>query len=452
MKNEVDFSKLAYWVLPGWICVLSFLTFVIIDILAGDSSGNIIGSNNVADKRIFTSVTLFLNAILGAGAEGNDNVITAIGIAAATLPLGFSIYQVYFYIRWNSPFSRDGLLPPLILGRMNDLKETLEDIKEQQLYMPWAWRKRLVKHPFFTQDHRFRARYVELLFHEAAQKLDTTFGGLSIYSRHHYLQQIMHTLGASTVSIYLGFFTYLYYKVQIKHLPLPVYLGITFIFSLTLFLLLNWEKNQIRKSKSRGDDVVATTVKEHDTTDDSPIPHTMPDNPSPDPTNQVTTNTRVERLKAFIERLKSISVLDYMVEPAPLLIFALASFHLVANPVLSASKTVTYQGPSRLTIALIFIVAAIWIIFSRQKSQPDSMWVGRAVSIAVPFILVVSLAFNEAFIKWIDWPFFTALLAFILGNLVLFKNRYNTKDEIFSLEYYTLRRYLTERQHHTDSK
>ncbi len=136
--------------------------------------------------------------------------------AIAGVPLGFCIYQAYFWLRWNSPVSRDGFLPPLVVGREEDLDRTTRDLAPDDLTRGAAWRERWVSHKLYKTDHGWRWRYLENLFTEAAQYIDTDLAGLSIYARHRTLLDLMHTLGASLAGIYLGYLAYLLAKVKLE--------------------------------------------------------------------------------------------------------------------------------------------------------------------------------------------------------------------------------------------
>ena len=56
--------------------------------------------------------------------------LTAILVAASGIPIGFSIYQFYFFLRWNSPFTREGLLSPIIPGRKSDMEHSDKGYKQ----------------------------------------------------------------------------------------------------------------------------------------------------------------------------------------------------------------------------------------------------------------------------------------------------------------------------------
>ena len=57
--------------------------------------------------------------------------------------------------------------------------------------------------------------------------------------------------------------------------------------------------------------------------------------------------------------------------------------------------------------------------------------------------LIVFRIFITTKLIWFDWSFFTSITLFLIANLILFQNRQNAKEDMLSLEYYTLRRFFT---------
>ena len=89
MPVENDLTKLARWIIPGWISILSFLAFIIIDI----------GFTAPGKEKIFVSLSDLFHII-----PTSNDFFTAILVAASGIPIGFSIYQFYFFLRWSFPF------------------------------------------------------------------------------------------------------------------------------------------------------------------------------------------------------------------------------------------------------------------------------------------------------------------------------------------------------------
>lgn len=285
-----DLTKLARWVIPGWVAFLAFYSFVVVDIVFSPTGA----------ARIFPSITDFLTTMTPLNA-----ILTAILVAATGVPLGFTIYQVYFFVRWNSPFSRDGLLPPFITGRLSDLKRITRDIQLVQENMS-EWRKNWINNPLFRRDHGFRWRYIELLFIEASQSIDSKNQGVKIYDRHRYLHEITHTLGASIAAVYFGFIGYFFLKYISESIDLAVYALIVLIFTLILLYFLNRENLEIESLESHND---LSDLKEND-----PVPAFRP------------------RIRIF---RKNKWVRFSIVSPGSLYIVALGIFHIFLNPVLN---------------------------------------------------------------------------------------------------------------------
>jgi hypothetical protein len=240
-----DLTKLARWVIPGWVAFLAFYSFVVVDILFSPTGA----------VRIFPTITDFFTTMTPVNA-----ILTAVLVAAAGVPLGFTIYQVYFFVRWNSPFSRDGLLPPFITGRLNDLKRITRDIQLLQENIS-AWRKNWINNPLFRRDHGFRWRYIELLFMEASQSMNSRNQGIKIYDRHRYLHEITHTLGASIAAVYFGFLGYFFLKYISESIDLATYALVVLAFTFILLYFLNQESSEIELMEGQRD---ISDLKEND--------------------------------------------------------------------------------------------------------------------------------------------------------------------------------------------
>jgi hypothetical protein len=406
MKSENDLTKLARWAIPGWVAILSFLTFTIVDIVVTPPN----------QPRIYPSVLDVFNVV-----SGSNAILSAILIAAAGVPLGFIIYQAYFYMRWNSPFSRDGLLSPLLPGRMSDLDESTRGISLEEMEEGTKWRQEWIRNPLFLRDHGYKWRYIELFFTEAAQKIDSRFAGLSIYARHRYLHEVMHTLGASIGAVYFGFVGYIFIKTYNEHLFLPEYLLATVVVIMIFFVFLHLDE---RKRHA--------------------LEHEHERQGFYKPTDQVPAIDFVIRTQPEGKRNVRIAI----VSAGAIFIFFVALVQLFANPIITGGQT-TYAMLVRIVLSLVAI--AIWILSKKEPSR--AIRIGDTLSLSLCLALAILVAiFRDSLFSWIDWPFFSALFLFLLANLLLFQNRQNTKEDMLALEYYTLRRYLTEKQHETVSE
>jgi len=398
MRDESDLTKLARWIVPGWTAILSFSIFIAVDVLFSPPGQSCL----LPPVKRFLATTSDIHAAL-----------TAIFIAAAGVPLGFSVYQAYFFFRWNSPFSRDGLLPPLISGRMRELGRITRDIQLDEMTFKTGWREEWVRHPLFTRDHSFRWRYIELLFTEAAQMLDSASEGTTVYGRHRYLHEIVHTLGASIAAVYIGFVGFIFARFYGNMSSLPVYLiaSVSLVFLLTYFL----HRETNAREALEMHDHVSTPI-----TND-PIP--------------------AIELKFRVCRGASRTVGLSIVFPSSLFVFALALVHLFANPTLNPSPSIV-DSLLRLSIAMVAVMA--WTKCKKEASKAVKL--GNYFSLGLSLALAMATRLVPSYLlSWIDWPFFTVILVFLVSNLVLLHNRRNANDDMLALEYYTLKRYLTER-------
>lgn len=185
------------WGIPGWTLVIGFLVFVLFDYFSFN------------DDRMYR----LINAAL-ASAGIWQALLAGLLIAGAGIPLGFVIYQIYFYLRWNSPFSKDGFLPPLIVGREAELKDTVRDLDVDKLSLGIDWRKELYRG---GSDHRGSWYYLSQLFSEAFAVVDTS--GVVI-KQHFYLLNMLHSLGASHLGLSFGYGLYLVSKWKLSQAEL----------------------------------------------------------------------------------------------------------------------------------------------------------------------------------------------------------------------------------------
>jgi len=133
--------------------------------------------------------------------------------------------------------------------------------------------------------------------------------------------------------------------------------------------------------------------------------------------------------------------------PGSLFVFSLMMIHLFSNPVMNPSPT---TQDLLVKVALSVLISLIWTRSTKSLSAP--LRVGDRLVLTLSLILAVAVRLVAApILSRLDWPLFTTALAFITANLLLLKNRHNARQDLLALEYYTLRRYLTERQHEDNS-
>ena len=417
MKTESDLTKLARWIVPGWISILAFLTFVACDIIATYPEQN----------EVIETLNTFMGTVEAQGA-----LVAGLFIAAAGVPLGFLIYQIYFFFRWNSPFSRHGLLDPLISGRMGDLDRLSAGIKSLAMNNGGQWRKEWVTSSLFEKDHGFRWRYIELLFTEAAQWLDKKSDGATLYARHRYLHEIVHTLGAATAAVYLGFLAYVAVRLMSERRVSAEQLIVSLLVVVILLALLGRETHA-EWPFGAGEGEERTELDRPEPAEDDPV--TDVDGPEP------AKDGPVAAYEFSIFESPTICITGALVSPAFGFVFLVAVTHFFSNPAANGSWSTT---DTLIRILIWLIVAAVWLNSARRSSWEVAR--GDALVLLASMVIALAMRFGpEAVRLWIDWPFHTAVLAFLVANLTLLHNRHNAKEDMLALEYYALRRYLDER-------
>lgn len=399
---ETDLTKLTRWIIPGWVAILSFLTFAFLDKAVGGSSA----INLLPDlSALFSQNT------------GITGVILTVLLAAAGVPLGFTIYQIYFFIRWNSPFSRDGFFPPLISGRMHDLERMTQGIKLSGMAQSTSWKRDWISDPSFFRDHSYRWRFIENLFMEVAQQIDQKCEGISIYSRQRYLHEVTHTLGASIGAIYVGYFSYFILKIELTPVSFPLYLISILILVGLLFFILSFEENFTPTYEEPVQDIDTATIKD-------PIPQ------------------RSFSLKILPKKNPLIISFSHL---SSLFMLIILLIHFFDNPTLNPFPNTT---DIIFRVVSSLIVGFFWI-FSKVKSS-------RAFKLGDGLLYIFGLAFAVAFSQipigyksWIDWSFFSTTSVFMLSNLILSRNRQNAKEDELALINYTLKRFLLKDQNKT---
>lgn len=395
MKNE-DLTKLARWIIPGWTAILTLLVFIACDVVSTPPNA----------PHLFKDLGEFVGLI-----SGVDAVLVALLVAASGVPIGFLIYQFYFFVRWNSPFSRDGFFA-LIPGRIKDLERAVAGLTEQQISLGQQWREDIVNHPLYSIDHGFRWRYLEPLFLQACSEFDSKFSGLSIYSRHRYLHEVVHTLGASIGAAYFGFAGYLILKFVKEPIFPPYYLLTIFLVISVFFLLLHYEdKERFDLVKQRG-----MIQARQNTQDEKQGKKTAP-------------ILRVQTKKVGFSYLSS------------QLLATLSLIHFFANPVLGQVSHNEEKLVLKFFVGSLFLGA--W--GAAQHALPKKYVLGNIIW-ALGSLVVSLLFYLLSQSVLVDWGFFSAMSVFLVLNLVLFLNRRNANEDMLALENYTLHRYLSNEQ------
>ena len=228
VAERINFARFARWAIPGWVTIALLLVFLVIDYKFAPNGRNII-------KCVYGNRFISLNI--------QDALSVIVLLVVLSIPLGFIIYQIYYYFRWNSPFSRDGSNPFFNSpGRLRETNFVLVDFPDKSaLYSNSLgadeWRKEWIKHILFAINHKFRWRYIELLFYDTIFSMNN---GRQWLYRYRYRQEILHTLGTVSVSVAISFFVYLLAKMSTECLKLPAK-GVGYVLaSLVVYFVIHW--------------------------------------------------------------------------------------------------------------------------------------------------------------------------------------------------------------------
>ncbi len=390
---DAEINRLTRWAIPGWVALLSLALFVLVD-TGMTPAGQLKSFLDVARVAATTSAQV---AVAGA----------TILVSVAGVPLGFIVYQVYFFFRWNSPLSARGPFPPFLAGRQEDLERTLDDLSDADLTASVPWRRRWIQDLGAQTDHSLSWRYVELLFNEAAQKIDSRFPGTSNFARHRELLNVMHTLGASTVGFTIGFLAYFLFKITYGGAPFASY-SLTALAVITVFAMLVGLEDCANKDKKRVSEALEGTGRATD-----------------------------------IAKRRGKGVRLSVSSPASILLMFLFLLHLFNNPFIQkpAEKLVSFD--LRYVVGLVLVI--LWAASAWHRGQ-KTFAAEATLSIVALVLAAMPLIAQSPLPMPVGWPFFSALTIFLVGCLVLAKNHQNARDDLLATEYYTLRRYITEHQ------
>lgn len=397
MNPEQDLTKLARWGIPGWLAVLTFCVFVLLDIYFNPST----------IPPLFDSIEVFFTTF-----SFINSGYTALAVVIAGVPVGFAIYQIYFFMRWCSPFSRDGLIPPFHLGRMADIQRVTDGFTDDELSKGVPWRLACIQNELFEKDHAFRWRYTELLFTEAAQYLDAIVKSTLIHSRHRYLLEVMHTLGSSMIAVQFSFIAYFFLKFKNQPINFSVYLLILLFLFFFLYFLLNLE------NKGKEDVIDYVPRREGQTDDWSPYWWG----------------------KIYIRPQKFFAQFTFS-HSGSFVIVSLGLLTYMGHPLFNTST-----DPKDIILQLIIIGSIIVVWIMAKKTRDNKEQYGDYVSWGLALIpgIIMKLVLMNTFIPNLDWSFLLVVFVFLGINLILLQNRHNAKEDILALERYTLRRYLSD--------
>jgi hypothetical protein len=391
MNNEQ--SRFIRWGIPGWMMFLAFISYSIIDILLSPESEK-------------NGLGIFLKKITGnITSNAPASAVVVLLVAAAGIPLGFFIYQLYFYVRWNSPFSRDGLLPPFIVGRWDDLNRTLTGVKTENIIGDDAWRLDWTKNPLYEIDHGWKWRYIENYFIQIVQTLDSRQNELGLFTRYRYLMDLLHTLGAGLFGIYLGYLGYLFAKVKADSISLTILILVTVITLAPLIRILEKED-----SIKRGSEIIDPVVME---------------------TKQLI--IRPFKFFPFIQ----------LSNPSVIYLFFLFALLYLGSPSPYINQATVWLTIFRTTLLILFMFA--WWFSKRKNILASIRW---SETCLIALLIIISLQISQWLINWDSfhlewWNIGWSILIFLITNTIFIKNRQNTRDDLIAMQNYTIKRYLS---------
>ena len=491
MEQHTDLTKLARWVIPGWVAAFSFFLFIAVDTFT--CAGDVIC--------IYPDIHKFTNTL-----STIDPVLAALLITTG-VPAGLLIYQFYYYWRWSSPTARRGFTS-LAPGIMTDIRQSLRNMDTPAAKAVLArgepWRMRILAHPLYNTEHGFKSRYIDFLFTELVSETNGTI----FYQRHRYLHEITHILGGTLTAVAVGFIGYTILKFHhFPHRPSPP-LPISYLF-ISLFLAgalaafleseSRWIENvrrhicltpQCRKeltNTAAGSPLAATCIGKR-------IAYAHPSaflvvtllfvhlvaNPhfelhhlfSPPPPGFAATCWGKQ------PALSPHSCLSWLLATLALLVIAIvihtvirkrypkaqnASRHIIIALTLplsiyllskgikiSLAQSITFTLYSTDAIARFLLMAAAalwWVLTVNKEYSPLSpfFW-GAVIQGAASILIALGVAWTSPHLATktttLDWPYITSLTLFLVIFLILMRNRRNAKNELLSLEYLFLSKNL----------
>jgi hypothetical protein len=95
----MDSNKFLRWGIPGWLIPVTMLIFIVLDALSAN------------DSLMYETISGIFEA-----SDFIQIIFAAVLVSGAGIPIGFIIYQIYYYLRWSSPFSGKGFRLSFVLA------------------------------------------------------------------------------------------------------------------------------------------------------------------------------------------------------------------------------------------------------------------------------------------------------------------------------------------------
>jgi len=441
--RDNDLTRLARWVIPGWLYMLLGGLFIGLDILISEPYRVQMVIDLIRQYKPPQEIILTLVAIL----------------AAASVPIGFIIYQIYFYIRWNSPFSKNGifLFSP---GRMWDINFISKWIDEEEnvqtnanmrgtdvdsgemsgRFQGWRgdnWANLWKESSLFNSHHRYKWIYYEIRLYSAIDKILSERSGIGFpwWDRHRYLHEVVHTLGAALNALGLAFWSYMFvkgywifwsYKYRGGSLIVN-YVVIPILLTMLLHAVLHSEQNVFRSLLVND---VGENIEENDPVYYIRLPHRV---------SFIICRTVGRVLKSFCgEDPDKIS----LGHPSYMLIMLSWILFLTSVPgVLEGWRAIRYAP-----VLLEFILFMPFIVTFRTVRVEFKR--GRIVfAMVLVMFTVISFLYSHvsSVIRLFDVGMYFNLLIYLTLWMVFFLNREGARFDLLSMENFLL---MTERGEH----
>jgi len=490
MEQHTDLTKLARWVIPGWIAAFSFFLFISVDTLTCTNES----------LCIFASMDSLISRITSV-----DPVLATFLIAITGVPTGLLIYQFYFYMRWSSPAARRGFTS-LAPGIMTDIRQALRNMDtpdaKHVLSRNERWRWHILEHPLYETEHGFKSRYIDFLFIELASETKADL----IYQRRRYLHEITHILGGTLTAVAFGFSGYTLLKFHYRSSPFSTsYLLISLALIGILAAFLENESHWIERLRQRICFTPQCRIALSRKAASAPLaaicvnkriayPHLSAfpvitmlfvhfiANPYFEPRSLFSPSSPLRTrfttacfngspllsphscllwlLLVLFILVIVIAVYYYMAARTSFkfktmwqhLIIAttlLVSAYFLAHGVrIALSRNPDYALSLIDTVVRLFLMGAIsvWWILTINKKYPLPFFWGALIQSAASILIALFIAWaalhSTTEISLIDWPYLTSLTLFLIIFLILLRNRRNAKNELLSLEYLFLSKHL----------
>ncbi len=196
MNDNSAFHK---WGIPGWALVASFTVFILFDAFSANNNEMFDFLSGIFSKDSIWQAILFGILVTGSG-----------------IPIGYIIWQIYFYIRWNSPVSGPGIWPPYLEGRDAEFRKGIKGINFPSVPIAPLLKLDLKE---YKSIGKFVATIIYDVIHDVSPDPEPAL------RRHSYLLNTFHSLGASFlgVSVGYGFYILLKWRLEQSELVWGVY-------------------------------------------------------------------------------------------------------------------------------------------------------------------------------------------------------------------------------------